>query len=82
MLIDDGSNADSVSQLHLWQGRQAPLLLAAPVTLLEPTRHFGKEAAMLAGLDHVPGRLRGSGYRFRSEGVAGTTEITNEPGKD
>ena len=55
VLIDDGSSDDTVSQIRLWQGRQAKLASAAPVTLLELTRNFGKEAAMLAGLDHVRG---------------------------
>jgi polyisoprenyl-phosphate glycosyltransferase len=53
VLIDDGSSDDTVSQIRLWQSRQAQLSAAAPVTLVELTRNFGKEAAMLAGLDHV-----------------------------
>ena len=55
VLIDDGSSDDTVSQIRLWQARQAHLASTAPVTLLELTRNFGKEAAMLAGLDHVRG---------------------------
>lgn len=55
VLIDDGSSDDTVSQIRLWQARQAQLGGVAPVTLLELTRNFGKEAAMLAGLDHVRG---------------------------
>ena len=55
VLIDDGSSDDTVSQIRLWQDRQAQIASAAPVTLLELTRNFGKEAAMLAGLDHVRG---------------------------
>ena len=37
--------------------RHAQLALAALVNLLELTRNFGKEAAMLAGLDHVCGEF-------------------------
>ena len=55
VLIDDGSSDDTVSRIRLWQERQAQLASASPVTLLELTRNFGKEAAMLAGLDHVRG---------------------------
>lgn len=55
VLIDDGSSDDTVAQIRLWQARQAQLGAAAPVTLVELTRNFGKEAAMLAGLDHVRG---------------------------
>ena len=55
VLIDDGSSDVTVSQIRLWQARQAQLSAAAPVTLVELTRNFGKEAAMLAGLDHVRG---------------------------
>ena len=55
VLIDDGSSDDTVSQIRVWQERQVQLASAAPVTLLELTRNFGKEAAMLAGLDHVRG---------------------------
>ncbi len=56
VLIDDGSSDDTVSQIRLWQARQVQLGSPAPVTLLELTRNFGKEAAMLAGLDHVRGQ--------------------------
>ena len=55
VLIDAGSSDDTVSQIRVWQERQVQLASAAPVTLLELTRNFGKEAAMLAGLDHVRG---------------------------
>ena len=55
VLIDDGSSDDTVSQIRLWQARHAQLASTAPVTLLELTRNFGKEAAMLAGLDHARG---------------------------
>lgn len=55
VLIDDGSSDDTVSQIRLWQVRHGQLASLASVTLLELTRNFGKEAAMLAGLDHVRG---------------------------
>ena len=55
VLVDDGSRDDTVSQIRGWQARQAQIDSPAPVTLLELTRNFGKEAAMLAGLDHVRG---------------------------
>ena len=51
VLIDDGSRDGTVAQIRRWQQRHAD----RPVTLLELTRNFGKEAAMLAGLDHVRG---------------------------
>ena len=52
LLIDDGSSDGTVTTIRQWQ-RSHP---AAPVTLLELTRNFGKEAAMLAGLDFADGR--------------------------
>ncbi|TCD58218.1 glycosyltransferase family 2 protein [Synechococcus sp. BS55D] len=51
VLIDDGSRDGTVAQIRRWQQRHAD----RPVTLLELTRNFGKEAAMLAGLDQVRG---------------------------
>lgn len=51
VLIDDGSRDGTVAQIRNWQQQHAD----RPVTLLELTRNFGKEAAMLAGLDHVRG---------------------------
>ena len=51
LLIDDGSADATVSVIRRWQ--QANPSVA--VTLLELTRNFGKEAAMLAGLDHANG---------------------------
>ena len=53
VLIDDGSRDATVQQVldFLIHCRGQGLLV--PVTLLELTRNFGKEAAMLAGLDHV-----------------------------
>jgi glycosyltransferase involved in cell wall biosynthesis len=55
VLIDDGSRDATVAQIRLGRLR-VPTWRAAPVTLLELTRNFGKEAAMLAGLDHVRGQ--------------------------
>ena len=51
VLIDDGSRDATVAVIRQWQRDHAE----APVTLLELTRNFGKEAAMLAGLDFSNG---------------------------
>ena len=52
LLIDDGSSDATVAEVRAWQRSHR----GAPVTLLEMTRNFGKEAAMLAGLDFADGR--------------------------
>ena len=52
VLIDDGSADATVESIRTWMHSH----VGSPVTLLELTRNFGKEAAMLAGLDHVNGR--------------------------
>ena len=52
VLIDDGSRDATVERILTWQAQHPE----APITLLELTRNFGKEAAMLAGLDYVAGR--------------------------
>ena len=52
LLIDDGSSDATVAVIRAWQKSHA----VQPVTLLELTRNFGKEAAMLAGLDYANGR--------------------------
>ena len=52
LLIDDGSSDATVAEIRTWQ-RAHP---GAGVTLLELTRNFGKEAAMLAGLDFADDR--------------------------
>ncbi len=52
VLIDDGSRDATVERILTWQAQHQE----APITLLELTRNFGKEAAMLAGLDYVAGR--------------------------
>ena len=51
LLIDDGSSDATVAVIRQWQAQHPD----AGVVLLELTRNFGKEAAMLAGLDHVDG---------------------------
>ena len=55
VLIDDGSRDGTLDQIRAWQKRQKEEGSPAPVTLLELTRNFGKEPAMLAGLDYVRG---------------------------
>ena len=52
VLIDDGSGDATVTVIRQWQEAHP----SAPLVLLELTRNFGKEAAMLAGLDHASGR--------------------------
>ena len=52
LLIDDGSSDATVAVIRAWQQRHAD----QAVTLLELTRNFGKEAAMLAGLDYANAR--------------------------
>ena len=52
LLIDDGSSDATVAVIRSWQQRHPDKGL----TLLELTRNFGKEAAMLAGLDYADGR--------------------------
>ena len=47
LLIDDGSSDATVAVIRSWQKSHAD----QDITLLELTRNFGKEAAMLAGLD-------------------------------
>lgn len=58
VLVDDGSQDATVSRIRAWQQRSqsSSVPSTAPrVTLLELTRNFGKEAAVLAGLDHARG---------------------------
>ncbi len=56
LLIDDGSRdgTAAVVRRDIEARRQQPQ--AMPVSLIELTRNFGKEAAMLAGLDQARGR--------------------------
>ncbi|CAK22644.1 glycosyltransferase family 2 protein [Synechococcus sp. CS-197] len=53
VLIDDGSRDATRDQIRTFLAQRRSLGVPVPVTLLELTRNFGKEAAMLAGLDHV-----------------------------
>ena len=52
LLIDDGSSDVTIAVIRAWQQSHPDQGL----TLLELTRNFGKEAAMLAGLDFADGR--------------------------
>ena len=52
LLIDDGSADVTVEVIRSWKQSHPD----QGVTLLELTRNFGKEAAMLAGLDYADGR--------------------------
>ena len=52
LLIDDGSRDHTTGAIRQWMEAQPQ----APITLVELTRNFGKEAAMLAGLDQAVGR--------------------------
>ena len=56
LLIDDGSrdNTAAVIRAEIELRRDRPEAL--PISLIELTRNFGKEAAMLAGLDQARGR--------------------------
>jgi glycosyltransferase involved in cell wall biosynthesis len=65
LLIDDGSSDATVAVIRGWQQSHND----QGVTLLELTRNFGKEAAMLAGLDYVNSRCGAD--RFRSATSAG-----------
>ena len=55
LLVDDGSRDGTVAQIRSWQQRFVGSKASIPVTLLELTRNFGKESAMLAGLDYAQG---------------------------
>ena len=84
MLIDAGSSDDIVSQIRVWQERQVQRASAAPVTLLEltRTRNFGKRGGDVVWPRSRSRGLCGSGAdRFRSDDVAGVTEIPDEPVK-
>ena len=56
VLIDDGSRDATVARIRDWMAQRQSQGVQASVTLLELTRNFGKEAAMLAGLDHARGQ--------------------------
>ncbi len=52
VLIDDGSKDQTVTKIRNWINSNSDNTDPPIVTLLELTRNFGKEAAMLAGLDY------------------------------
>ena len=56
VLIDDGSSDATVDQIRAFLAHRHSQGDSVPVTLLELTRNFGKEAAMLAGMDYANGR--------------------------
>ncbi|WP_320676038.1 glycosyltransferase family 2 protein [Prochlorococcus sp. MIT 1300] len=53
VLVDDGSSDNTVNQIQLWQEKSEQPEAFGKITLIELTRNFGKEAAMLAGLDYA-----------------------------
>ncbi len=56
VLVDDGSKDGTVAKIRAWQNKSFCDEADKPVILLELTRNFGKEAAMLAGLDYSEGK--------------------------
>ncbi len=59
VLVDDGSSDATVAQIRSSQRNLISEAGKANVILIELTRNFGKEAAMLAGLDHANGHCSG-----------------------
>ncbi len=55
VLVDDGSRDSTVSRVKSWLENNENKS-AKSIVLLELTRNFGKEAAMLAGLDYAQGK--------------------------
>ncbi len=55
VLIDDGSSDQTVKKILEYKRNNALFKDKLPLTLLQLTRNFGKESAMLAGLDYVKG---------------------------
>ena len=53
VLIDDGSRDATVQWIRDFQTQRRCQDLLVPVTLLQLTGNFGKEAAKLPGRDHV-----------------------------
>ena len=51
VLIDDGSTDATIHEIIKYQKKVAGKLISTKIILLELTRNFGKESAMLAGLD-------------------------------
>ena len=56
VLVDDGSSDHTVSKIRAWSEDLSNQKSLLNITLLELTRNFGKEAAMLAGLDYAQGK--------------------------
>ncbi len=55
VLVDDGSRDETVAKIRSKEHSISLDKVAPSLTLLELTRNFGKEAAMLAGLDYAKG---------------------------
>ena len=53
VLVDDGSGDCTVEKIREMQTKLMNSKDGKSITLLELTRNFGKESAMLAGLDHA-----------------------------
>ncbi|WP_320673833.1 glycosyltransferase family 2 protein [Prochlorococcus sp. MIT 1341] len=51
VLVDDGSTDSTLERVRQWQKKSGDQKNVKKVVLIELTRNFGKEAAMLAGLD-------------------------------
>ena len=56
ILVDDGSTDSTVQRIRQFKKEYSIQEKFSNVTLIELTRNFGKESAMLAGLDYVKGR--------------------------
>ncbi len=56
VLVDDGSSDSTVSEILSWQEHNSVGEDRVEVVLIELTRNFGKEAAMLAGMDYAKGK--------------------------
>ena len=56
ILVDDGSTDQTVQRIRQFKKGFSSQEKLSNVTLIELTRNFGKESAMLAGLDYVKGR--------------------------
>ena len=55
VLVDDGSSDGTTTKIKQFQNTLIKKGSYVKVVLIELTRNFGKEAAMLAGLDHAKG---------------------------
>ena len=56
ILIDDGSNDQTISKILELKNKNIEQNNTTKIILLELTRNFGKESAMLAGLDYAKNR--------------------------